>query len=179
MTSSFGMQPEVPLSGLNTCFEAQKCPLPLSNPPFSYLQPLVQHSVQKVYVLEICFAAINNKVLQSKVQEGAARGAGATQRLTNVTYPVQLDEGGASGAAAGPCLCGCRKRRWLPFQRNSYRALPGQATITTKRKKDKTFGKFCYFFERLHTCRDQSWKSTSAVFLLCHCRLFPIRHRPG
>lgn len=54
-----------------------------------------------------------------------------------------LDEGGASGGqAVGPCLCGCRKRRWLPFWRNSSRA---QATITTKMKKDKTFGKFLFF----------------------------------
>lgn len=56
-----------------------------------------------------------------------------------------LDEGGASGGQElGPCLCGCRKRRWLPFWRNGTRAQPGQAKIKAKMKKDKTFGKFCY-----------------------------------
>lgn len=75
-------------------------------------------------------------------------------------------EGGASGAQeAGPCLCGCRKRRWLPFWRNSSRAQPGQATTTTKTKKDKTSGKCCCSFKRLHVSRGPSWKITAVVVL--------------
>lgn len=59
--------------------------------------------------------------------------------------PGYSEEGGASGGQeSGPCLCGCRKRRWLPFWRKGSRAQPGLARTTTKTRKDKTFGKFCF-----------------------------------
>lgn len=73
------------------------------------------------------------------------RALHAASRSANVTYSLSAGWMKAvleGGQAAGPCLCGCRERRWLPFWTNTSPVQPVRAKTTPKTKKDKASGKF-------------------------------------